>query len=311
MTATQATGWFVYGSLKPGELGFRRIQDFVARHEPATLDDHMLAVRDGLPVVIEKPGFTVRGYLLVPLAEHVDDLTAAIASFENPQTYKTDAVTVHTTQFDAIAAFTNKAKYPGHGSPDRINAGVWGVADDLLLRHGLPVLFQQAHGPWLFGHDSEDPAFWKTYLPAMGTVLNLWAVFERYVAFAQPAAISPMASVSLSPPTMQEHLNALEASDIGARALEQVTHLPKERIFRATSVRRSARQHRPWETWYTVRNNAAHRGKSAFRDAQLVQDTAMGLSEALVALLSEEVPPLGCHYRNLGLLVQEESNPAS
>lgn len=302
--------WFVYGSLKPGELGYRRIQHLVAQHEPATLIDHMLAVRDGLPVVIKRPASTVYGYLLVPFADHGDDLAAAIASFEDPQTYKTDTVTVHTSQIDATSAFTNTAKYPKHGSPDRVESGVWGVSDDLLFRHGLPVLYNQAHDPWTITPDSELPAFWEAYLPIMGTVLNLWAVFERYVAFAQPAASAPPAFGTLKRPTMQEHLNALEASDVGVRALHQVTHLPTERIFRATSARRPARQHRPWETWYTVRNNAAHRGKSAIRDAKLVRDTAMGLSEALIALLSEEVPPLGSHYQNLGLRAQAGTAPA-
>ncbi len=72
-------------------------------------------------------------------------------------------------------------------------------------------------------------------------------------------------------------------------------------IYRADSVRRAVRANVPWELWYTVRNNAAHRGKSAIRDFRIVHDAALGLSEALIALLRLEVPVLNKHYESLGI----------
>ena len=56
---------FVYGSLKPGELGFEQIENLVSIHGAAELHDFALYVRDGLPVIGKPaPGETVSGVLL-------------------------------------------------------------------------------------------------------------------------------------------------------------------------------------------------------------------------------------------------------
>ena len=41
--------WFVYGSLKPSELGFRQIEHLIDDHEPARVDGYRIWIRDGLP----------------------------------------------------------------------------------------------------------------------------------------------------------------------------------------------------------------------------------------------------------------------
>ncbi|MDA9790954.1 gamma-glutamylcyclotransferase [bacterium] len=296
--------WFVYGSLKPGELGFRRVERYLERSRPALLRGHSLALRDGLPVVVHKPDGLVHGYVLEPVAGEESKMDAAIASFEDPATYKSQEVAVEIGE-DSIQVRVrlNLAKHPGNGRLDRIPGGTWSVADDLLFRHALPVLYEQAHEPNRILPDSNEIEFWRGYLPLMGTVLNLWTVFERYVAFAQPALDDETDSESAQKRfSMNDHIRALHDSEVGLAAIATVEHLPSERVFRSDHVRRAVRAHVPWEQWYTVRNNAAHRGKSAIRDIDVVRETAMGLSEALAALLGLEVPELRDHYaETLGL----------
>jgi gamma-glutamylcyclotransferase (GGCT)/AIG2-like uncharacterized protein YtfP len=56
---------FVYGSLKPGELGFEQIQLLVKNTTGAELHNYGLYVRDGLPVIKPEPtGEIVKGNIL-------------------------------------------------------------------------------------------------------------------------------------------------------------------------------------------------------------------------------------------------------
>ena len=290
--------WFVYGSLKPGELGFRRVETYVDRSHPALLKGYSLALRDGLPVVLRQADGLVHGYVLEPVSGEEAKMDAAIASFENPAIYKSQEVSVEIGDDPIqVRVRVNLGKRPENGRLDRIPGGTWSVADDLLFRYALTVLYEQAHEPNRIVPNSSEIEFWRGYLPLMGTVLNLWTVFERYIAFAQPALDDEIDSEGAQKRcSMNDHIRALHASEVGLAAIATVEHLPSERVFRSDFVRRAVRAHVPWEQWYTVRNNAAHRGKSAIRDIDVVRETAKGLSEALVALLGLEVPELRDHY---------------
>ena len=297
--------WFVYGSLKPGELGYRRIESCIADSFPGQLDGWRLALRDGLPVVTTRPDSTVNGFVLEAKPDQLDALDLSIRSFEDPNTYVESFATVTTPDNEQRQVRVNAAKHPNKSPLEPVASGAWSVSDDLLFRQALPVLYQQAHQPERVYPDSDEPAFWESYLPLMGTLLNLWAVFERYVAFAQPALQNQTADDAGDKAglTMADHYLALHGSDLGAELLEHVQTLPTERIYRADRVKRAVRTNVPWELWYTVRNNAAHRGKSAIRDFRIVHDAALGLSEALIALLRLEVPALNQHYESLGISV--------
>jgi len=295
--------WFVYGSLKPGELGYRRIESCIADSFPGQLDGWRLALRDGLPVVTTRPDSTVNGFVLEAKPEQVDALDLSIRSFEDPNTYVESVATVTTPDNEPLQVRVNAAKHPNKSPLEPVASGAWSVSDDLLFRHALPVLYQQAHQPERVYPDSDEPEFWESYLPLMGTLLNLWTVFERYVAFAQPALQNQTADElgNKSGLTMADHYLALHGSDLGSQLLEHVQTLPTERIYSAKGVSRAVRTTVPWETWYTVRNNAAHRGKSALKDFKIVDNAARGLSEALIALLRLEVPLLNEHYESLGI----------
>lgn len=302
------TPWFVYGSLKPKQLGFRRIAQFISHSEPVELSGHELVLRDGLPGIrVSDQGRLVRGFLLWPKPGVDEALRRAIAAFESPKIYEVKDVAVN-EEGSAVLAHANVLKHSDKSSPEIIRNGRWAVQQDLSFRHALPVLWRFAHDPQREAYDSESREFWQIYLPMMGTFLNLWSVFERYVAFAQPALTE--SEQSLNDPTdaeprrmnISDHFNALNKSELGVYVRNQITSsLPTEGRRRVDSVKKPSRsQTNPWDYWYVVRNNAAHRGKTAFQDMDIVREAAIGLSEALIELLAKEVPPLRQIYVDEG-----------
>ena len=284
--------WFVYGSLKPGELGYRQIKEFIETYEKAKLKGYGLLIRDGLPGLEERNGGIVDGYNLYAKLGQESELASFIEQFEDPSLYEVCEVKVTIDSGADVQAASNFLKYIRNGNPEPIQSSTWSICDDPLFRHGLPSLYTTAHESEAFnGFAGDMPSFWHNYLPVMGTFLNLWTVMERYVAFAQPGVKSVRSSKTpcSTAPTMSAHLKALRDSDEGVKAMESVVTTPDRTVWRTNKVKRAVRSRVLTEVWYQVRNNSAHRGKSAAKDYNLVRNCALGLSEFLVALLSQEV----------------------
>ena len=80
---------FVYGSLKPGELGYEQIARFVYEFQIAELDGYSLYVRDGLPLIAKEQFSTgVSGYVLSIKNESVDDFWKLVFEYEGTTNYK-------------------------------------------------------------------------------------------------------------------------------------------------------------------------------------------------------------------------------
>ena len=287
--------WFVYGSLKPSELGYRQIEGFIETYENAKLDGYGLLIRDGLPGLEQRNDGIVDGFNLYARLGQESELASTIERFENPSLYEVREVKVSNNSGADVQAASNFLRSPRNGHAKPIRSSTWGVCDDPLFKYGLPILYNMAHDSKARNrYGSDMDVFWHDYLPVMGTFLNLWTVMERYVAFAQPAA------KSVRSPTipMSKHLSVLRGSDEGVKAMKSVVTLPDRDVFRADKVKRKVRSSVPTEFWYTVRNTSVHQGKSAPEDYNLVRNSALGLSQFLVALLSQEVNGLE-HLENL------------
>ena len=315
-----STPWFVYGSLKPKQLGFRRIERWVSHSKQVDLSGHELVLRDGLPGIrASEQARSVRGALIWPKQGSGEELKRAIELFESAGDYETKDVSVNDDGVELIA-HTNMLHKPNRSNPEVIRNGWWVVSQDLSFRHALPVLWRSAHEPGSDVYDSSTREYWEAYLPVMGTFLNLWSVFERYIAFAQPALDDPEYRKALDDPeyrkalddpekvrnsfTLAKHFNALNKSKVGQDVRSQIeSSLPSEGRARRDSVSRSSRSAtNPWDNWYAIRNNAVHGGKTAIKDLDIVSDAARGLSEALIELLAYEVPPLRKPYIEEGCL---------
>lgn len=275
--------YFVYGTLKPGELAHPRIADLVAHHEPAALPKHSIHVRDGLPGLIPGGRELVQGFLLYPRDGLSARLASDIAAYEPDKLYAPVVV-----QFDhgngKIRANTHVLRRETRGNAKQWPSVEWFLRDDPLLRYGLPALRSSvihgvAAGP--ISPDSDAPAFWSSYLPMLGTYLALCGILERYTTLAF-ASSSPSQGIAL-----------LDHSPEGAAAAASAAPPSSDTVYGTDDL--DAVKWKPssrWEFWYQVRSNAVHRGKSAFRDAGLVSSSALGLSEALIILLGNTVDGL-------------------
>lgn len=283
--------FFVYGTLQPTELAFRRIAPLVAAARPAELADFGMFVRDGLPGLQVAEGARVHGYLLYAVPEAVQALRETIRAFEPKDLYAEVSVTVARADGTSVKALTHKLRKDDRGAPEYWDEDHWTCAEDPLFLFGLPQLTRSiALAAEVPGYpDSMDPRFWTNYLPILGQFLALCGVLERYLTLAY------------APSSVWSQLGDLGDSDAGRRASERAPAPSETTVFstdRLDAVRWAPGNE--WRFWYQVRSNAVHRGKAAFRDADLVATSAVGLSTALTALLGEEIPGLQEAWRSVG-----------
>lgn len=296
--------WFVYGSLKPGELGFRQIEHLIDDHEPARVDGYRIWIRDGLPGLKEEEELDpnrnwVDGHLLCAKEGKETELKSVIKSFETEATYKFDNVEARNSSnvcVTATATFFRRDQK----NDDVFEWPTWSISDDVYFRYGLPTLFRTVHASKEITGPSGSIDFWQEYLPIMGSYMNLWTVLERYIEFSQPghrpnnekARYCEQCGAALNNEkkgAMTSHLRAIESSDAGKKAYGKVTHKNDVKVQPARDHPRKQSKDRFLFHWRTARNNSVHRGKSAHSDYRLVRNAALGLSEFLVALLSQEV----------------------
>ena len=296
--------WFVYGSLKPSELGFRQIKHLIDDHEPARLDGYRIWIRDGLPGLKKEENLEpnrnwVEGHLLCAKEGKETELNSVIKSFETEATYKFDNVEASNSS-DVCVTATATFFRRDQKSDDVFESPTWSISDDVYFRYGLPTLFRTVHESKKGSGPSGSIDFWQEYLPIMGSYMNLWTVLERYIQFTQPG-LKPnnekarfceqcgAARNNEEKGAMTSHLRAIESSDAGKKAYGKVIQKNDVKVQPAGDHPRKQSTVRFLLHWRTARNNSVHRGKSAHSDYQLVRKAALGLSEFLVALLSQEV----------------------
>ena len=288
--------WFVYGSLKPRELGFRQIEHLVDHNEPARVDGYRIWIRDGLPGILEGHEHDwVDGYLLYVKEGKETELQSVIKEFEREVHYKFSNVEVSNSSDICVTATATCFK-KSHRGDDAFDRPTWSISDDVYFRYGLPTLFKTVHESKEDGGPSDSIDFWRDYLPLVGSYMNLWTVLERYIQFTQPGLKSNPNNEAKGD---MRDLRAIELSEAGKKAYDKVIHKNKDRPQPSRDYPRDQNSDRYFTYWRIARNNSVHRGKSAHSDYRLVRNAALGLSEFLVALLSQEVD--GLEFEDLGV----------
>jgi hypothetical protein len=124
----------------------------------------------------------------------------------------------------------------------------------------------------------ETPEFWDRFVPLQGLYLVLCSVLERYTALRFGPALDPMRRITL--------LDGASDASAAARAVDP----PAMEVSDTRNLERTSIEHKPFETWYQVRNNLTHRGKGGFHDWVVVHDALVGLHDALRMLIASELP---------------------
>lgn len=290
MTDASAAGFFVYGTLKPGELGFGRISEHIERANHAHVDEVGIYLRDGLPALNELPGGRVLGYVLVPKVGHEYALTSALALFEPKHLYTVTRVQATVASGDVLAVTAHFAKSPDAGFIELLEHGWWTATRDPLFRYGLPQtrrLIEELPLRNVKAVDSNMPSFWQAYVPVLGHFLVLCSILERFTTFSYPGK------------SINERLQGFIESADAKSAARGLRPPPRTTIYstdKLAEVEWSTTN--PWDFWYQVRCNAVHRGKSAQHDLPLVTSCARSMSKALMTVLAGRLPDLAREWRD-------------
>lgn len=274
---------FVYGSLRPSQLGHSQVAAFVARSRPAALAGYRLRIRDGLPMLMQSAGDEVRGDLLWPKGGAERALIAAADAFEPKELYRPCRVRV-VPQLDqddsdgVETAWTFLGRSPMKGASADWDYGVWSFEDDPLFDMAL-----EAVATSFLAYLETGGGFWDTFIRLQGDFLTLCTILERYTSLASGASVTPTKRIS-----------ALRHEGLASRALELASPPPLDVLdVRTVDTRYRVPGPKSFDAWYQVRSNLVHRGKNAMDDVRLLEAALVGLHDTLAHLLFLHKTKLG------------------
>lgn len=279
---------FVYGSLKPGELGFEQIQDFVGNHREAEISGYSLYVRDGLPLIkkTQEPN-RVKGFLLNVNPDLLFEFWKIVDTYEGSTNYRRadgQRVLAETEEFLAsvyIGRKMNKANPEPLLEP-------WSSKLDPNFSQSFPLLHHRITVKNLKFTDAEhDPSgYWRQMNELLSQYLLLVSILEHLtvVKFGGSKSQDPMIRIG----KLQESIGFRNAfANINQDKLNP--HFIVSDSRNVEDSLSSANPERALYAWYQVRSNLQHRGKSSLHDAGLVQKSCIGLSNFLLAYLKSQI----------------------
>ncbi len=272
--------FFTYGLLKPGELAFSRVEPFVTRQDQATAHG-TLWLRDGIPLFDSDADRPVDGWLLWFDPAGLDAAWSKVSDFEPATQYRWSVVVAHSGEAEIAAnVLEGLAVHDGTAGETKQE---WSAGLDPVFAEGLGEVRRLVHEAAPHGVYSgpDTPELWQSFFRLQAAYLLLWSIVERYTALRFGPGLRPMARVR----RLQQDKSFREALvRVGAKPGEVVDSRDPEVRYQLTD--------RPAEYYYNVRSNLSHRGKSAFRDVQLVFKAVTELQKIMGILVDEQVPAL-------------------
>lgn len=269
---------FVYGNLKPGELGHGQIVKSVISSVEDSVEG-TLWERDGMPLLRLGRGDRIMGNMLAVASPAAYD---KVAIFEPPTHYRWEIATT-ASGIEANVLVAADGLNPASGGEDALRDGTWSSARDPLFRHGLPAVASTLRADGLEPFDEPHrPETWARYYRLQSALMLSFAALER-VAFRVGAGEGTTA-----------RLNALGRGEDFVQAVKKVDLQNYGRpVHRADKPSEYVNLNNPEQfgKWvYQVRNNLMHQGKSARSEAELVRTVALDLHDVLRVYLLERLP---------------------
>ena len=294
----QPSTLFVYGSLKPGELGFEQIEAMVSNYRAAKLHDFALYVRDGLPIIRKQaPGETVDGVLLTINAGMEEDFWQVVTEYEGATNYKFEnSIPIISEGREHLSgAFIGRKM--GNGNPERLYVP-WTSKLDPIFSQSFPILHRDIAVNSLKFTDAEhDPnGYWSQLNKLLSQYLLLVSILEHLtvVKFGGSKKQEPMVRI--------RKLQQSEGCLIALRALSDDRNNPSIKVSDSRAVEDSLSSSNPDQAlfaWYQVRSNLQHRGKASLFDASLVHKSCIGLSNFLLEYLRINVQGIENEWEKL------------
>ena len=248
--------FFAYGIFKPGQLGYLRLTGLVMNAVPDCEIKGALLIRDGLPIIDEKPEYpsTCTGTMLTFKPGSVEAAYQRIAQIEPDKHYRWGIASVQGTDVNVLLG-----RSPKKGSIFCEDAE-WDGRNDPLFTAALEVIEEALQANAVFEWDL------KPLFRLQMAYLLLWSAIERYVSLRYHLGDKVM-----------DKVNALAGESAFAEALQRF--VTEERsVFRADQPDKRVsldpgNPKKSLEYYYQIRSNIVHRGKAVVGDYYRIKDS--------------------------------------
>jgi hypothetical protein len=307
--------FFAYGIFRPQEIAWPRIINLVERHLDARIDDWVIRLRNGLPLLIPQNGGVVDGscvFFSEPIFAY-----DVIGNSEPSGEYRWTTIKTQS----GIECNVLIAEKPEHGvSHEPISS--WTSAQDPSFVHGMSAVASTVTAVRRSLLEIEmlqdEPDNWDAFFQLQGSFLVLWSIVERLAAFRFGAEYVPPGKGENNTTAKIYALAEVpefRAAVENANIREQVVYSARENKPKHTRKSGSEVVNEPVDpetalkAWYQIRSNITHRGKSAKSDNSIVLTATEDLFNVTYLYLKSVIPSIEREWnkRKLGLLPQIKS----
>ncbi|MDN5856166.1 MAG: hypothetical protein L0K86_25655, partial [Actinomycetia bacterium] len=207
-----------------------------------------------------------------------------VAEFEPDKHYRCDVVDVESAG-QRLRANVLAGRQVGKGTGQDLSRS-WSAASDPTFVEGLAEVMALAveTAPTGVSSQPDGPSFWRQFFRLQAAYLLLWAIVERYTALRYGPGLEPMKRIKLLGEDSRFRAAVVAVDAVGESVID--ARDPDGKITIRPDGDQAARY------FYQVRSNLSHRGKSAFRDGQLVYSALVQLHDVMRDVLAKEVPVL-------------------
>ena len=307
--------FFAYGIFRVNEIAWPRIRGFVSSHSSSEIAAWVIRLRNGLPVLVAHSEGVVHG----DCVKFFDPESAysIIGNSEPDGEYKWKTITTVSGERCNVLV----AEKPGRGvSEEPISS--WTSAQDPTFVHGMASVAAAVtevrdlllvNKPW-----SDSPEDWDAFFRLQGAFLVLWSIVERFAAFRFGAEYVPsgMGKNTTAKIYALAEVPEFRSAFVKARIKPLSLYSVRENRLKKTKKDKNYLDDEEIDpvnvlkTWYQVRSNITHRGKSAKSDNAMVLSATIDLFNVTYLYLETVVDGMDREWRRRDLfpLPQADEN---
>lgn len=299
--------FFAYGIFRSREVAWPRIANFVISHSISIIDEWVIRLRNGLPVLVAQDGGSVEG----DCVEFSNPETAykVIGNSEPDGEYRWNTISTRSGQRCNVLV----AEKPNRGVSDE-PISRWTSAQDPTFVHGMAFVAGSVaevrdgllvNKPW-----SDSPEDWDAFFRLQGAFLVLWSIVERLAAFRFGAEYVPSGKGKNTTAKIYALAEVSEFRAAVDKAMIKPLSVYSVRENRSKKTRKDENYvdnakidpASVLKTWYQVRSNITHRGKSAKSDNAMVLTATIDLFNVTYHYLEAVIDGLDREWSRRDLL---------
>lgn len=261
--------FFAYGVLKPGEIAYSRIKDLIYKKNEACVQ-YSMRHRDGVPILLSKmrENCETRGYLF--RFDDNDKAYETIIETISGKLYKWGTIDLGQEKVNVLFG-----RNPSNGSDpieDSVDRKSYSGKNDPLFREGLQLVKDNIQ--------SESFSDEKGFFNLQMNYMLLWSAIDRYCKLRYYRKKEHESREELSKEKVfKEALNKY-AGGKHYRTLYTTDDLSKKE-FDLSNPKYCLNY------YYTLRCNIVHRGKSSYKDINLLLDATKDLLKIFEEILED------------------------